>query len=179
MAKILFTDFFGVVVQDSGNKWLASHNLSEYKKDIFPLGDIGEISEDEVFSRLSELSGVPKQEIFDNFETFAVLNENTVKMLRKLKKQGYKIVVLSNCYNSVLERRIKQFNLEDVFDDVIISYQIGMIKPHKDIFEYAYKKHCKPGDEVYYIDDQEVNLTAPKELGWNVFHFADGKEISF
>ena len=173
MSKILFTDFFGVIVHDSGNKWLLSHNLFEYKKDIFPLGDKGIISEDEVFERLSKLSGVSKKEIFDSFEDFAILNEDVVTTLRELKKLGYKIVVLSNCYDSVLERRIKQFNLEDIFDDVIISYQIGMIKPYKEIFEYAYKKHCNKDDEIYFMDDQEINLTSPRELGWNVIQYKE------
>lgn len=172
MAKILFTDFFGVVVHDSGNLWLIEHNLFEHKKEIFSLGDLGLISEDEVFSRLSKLSGIPKQEIFDHFETLAVLNEKTVELLKKLKKT-FKIVVLSNCYDSVLERRIKQFHLEDLFDDVIISYKIGMIKPNKEIYEYAYNKHCKPEDEVYFLDDQEINLNAPREMGWNVIHFKE------
>ena len=172
MSKILFTDFFGVVVHDSGNLWLKEHNLFEHKKEIFPLGDLGLISEDEVFTRLSKLSDVPKQEIFDHFETLAVLNEKTVELFKKLKKT-FKIVVLSNCYDSVLERRIKQFHLEDLFDDVIISYQIGMIKPNKEIYEYAYNKHCKKGDEIYFLDDQEANLKAPKEMGWNVIHFKE------
>lgn len=177
MAKILFTDFFGVIVHDSGNEWLLKHNLYEHKKEIFPLGDIGEISEDEVFNRLSKLSGVPKQEIFDHFETLAVLNEKTVEMLRQLKKQGFKIVVLSNCYDSVLERRIKQFHLEDVFDDVIISYKIGMIKPFINIYEYAYAKHCNQDDEVYFMDDQIVNLESPKKLGWKTIHFDENIDI--
>lgn len=178
MAKVLFTDFFGVIVHDSGNEWLNEHNLFEHKKEIFPLGDIGEISEDEVFNRLSKLSGVPKQDIFDHFEKLAILNEKTVQMLRELKKHGFKIVVLSNCYDSVLERRIKQFELEDVFDDVIISYQIGMIKPYKNIYEYAYKKHCQKEDEVYFMDDQETNLEAPRQLGWTVIHFDNSTNIS-
>ncbi|MCQ2087714.1 MAG: HAD-IA family hydrolase [Bacilli bacterium] len=171
MSKVLFTDFFGVIVQDSGNSWLKSHNLFERKNEIFPLGDIGDISEDEVFNRLSKMSGEPKQQIFAHFESLAILNPDTVKMLRELKKRNYKIVVLSNCYDSVLERRIKQFDLDDIFDDVIISYQIHMIKPHKGIFEYAYKKHCVAGDDVYFMDDTEINLTAPRELGWYVVKF--------
>ena len=176
MSKILFTDFFGVVVQDSGNTWLQKYNLFEHKKEIFPLGDLGQISEDEVFVRLSKLSGVPKQEIFDHFETLAVLNQKTVDSFKELHKT-MKIVVLSNCYDSVLERRIKQFHLEDLFDDVIISYQIGMIKPYKDIYEYAYKKHCKPGDEVYFIDDQSDNLIVPKELGWSIIKFENNSDL--
>lgn len=178
MANVLFTDFFGVIVHDSGNEWLKAHNLFEYKKDIFPLGDIGDISEDEVFNRLSKLSGVPKKEIFEKFESLAILNEDTVKCLRLLKEKQFKIVVLSNCYDSVLERRIKQFHLEDLFDDVIISYKIHMVKPNKDIYEYAYKKHCKARDIVYYIDDTEANLAAPKKLGWRIFHFVNTKCFS-
>ena len=178
MAKVLFTDFFGVIVKDSGNTWLKEHNLFDHKKDIFPLGDIGEISEDEVFNRLSKLSGIPKEEIFESFENFAILNENTVKTLRFLKTKGYKIIVLSNCYDSVLERRLKQFDIEDIFDDVIISYKVHMIKPNKEIYEYAYNKYCSKGDEVYYIDDQEVNLVAPKELGWHTILFNNYKDIN-
>lgn len=178
MSKVLFTDFFGVIVHDSGNEWLRAHNLFEHKKEIFPLGDIGEISEDEVFNRLSKLSGVPKQEIFDHFETLAILNNDTVRLLRELKKRSFKIVVLSNCYDSVLERRIKQFNLEDIFDDVIISYKIGMIKPNKDIYEYAFKKICSEYDDVYFMDDQEINLRSPKELGWKVIHFDQNTNIN-
>lgn len=171
MAKVLFTDFFGVIVKDSGNSWLKEHNLYDRKHEIFPLGDRGVISESEVFNRLSKLSGVDPNEIFEHFERLAILNEKTVSALREIKKLGYKIVVLSNCYDSVLERRLKQFELEDIFDDVIISYKVRMIKPDKEIYEHAYAKHCKSGDEVYFMDDMEANLVAPKALGWNVLHF--------
>lgn len=176
MSKIVFTDFFGVVVHDSGNEWLKANHLFEHKQRLFPRGDIGELSEEQLMDELSKLSGIPAKDIFDKFEDLAVLNKKTVAQFREIKKSA-KIVVLSNCYDKALERRLKRFHLEDIFDDIIISYQIGMIKPHKDIYEYAYKKHCHPDDEIFYIDDQAANLIAPKELGWKTIKFDDNTDL--
>jgi len=45
--------------------------------------------------------------------------------------------------------------------------EIKLIKPEKEIFDYALEKTSLSPNEILFIDDSEVNVVAAESFGWN------------
>ena len=60
----------------------------------------------------------------------------------------------------------------DVFDGIVISSRIKMVKPEIEIYEHLLNRYqLKPGDTVF-IDDLQENLAAASSLGIQTIRFA-------
>lgn len=57
------------------------------------------------------------------------------------------------------------------FDAMVVSCQIGSAKPEPEYFQKADEViERAPGQQVIFLDDMEINVTAAKAHGWTVHH---------
>ncbi|MFC2143884.1 HAD-IA family hydrolase [Candidatus Aenigmatarchaeota archaeon] len=63
------------------------------------------------------------------------------------------------------------------FEPAILSCEIGMAKPHKEIFELALQKLGLKSEECVFIDDREEHLDTPKSMGFKVIHYKDSEQL--
>ena len=63
----------------------------------------------------------------------------TIEILDYLKNKNYKMHLITNGFESVQFKKIKNSNLADYFTEVITSEASNSLKPNKEIFEYALK----------------------------------------
>ena len=61
--------------------------------------------------------------------------QGTVDILAELRDAGYSLYVLSNWSMEMFDRVRYRFEFLEWFDEIIISSEIKMIKPHREIFE--------------------------------------------
>ena len=59
----------------------------------------------------------------------------------------------------------KWFNLDGIFDKCVISRDVGIRKPNKDIYIKFLEETKIDAEQCIYIDDRETNLVQPRELG--------------
>ena len=90
-----------------------------------------------------------------------IMRLNKESLLRK----DFKTAILSNANNGVLTWRLGQEVLDSCFDEVIVSAEIGLIKPDPRIFEYAANKIGVQIDECVFIDDKQSFVDISNELG--------------
>ena len=82
------------------------------------------------------------QDDFDKFNEFyyeymwkyAVLKPETIDVLKQLKGK-YKLAVLSNGQSKSQHDKISHCNMDEYFDEIVVSGDIGINKPNKEIFE--------------------------------------------
>lgn len=97
----------------------------------------------------------------------------TVSLLRRLAhiknpdgSKKYRILALSNwdkeSFAFVKQRFAHQFSY---FDGIIISGDVGTIKPNQAIFECAMKLYNLQPEDCIFIDDQNENIIAAKAFG--------------
>jgi putative hydrolase of the HAD superfamily len=61
----------------------------------------------------------------------------------------------------------------DVFDGIVISSRIKMVKPEIQIYEHLLNRYqLKPGDTVF-IDDLQENLAAASSIGIQAIRFTN------
>lgn len=95
-----------------------------------------------------------------------------------LKKNGYKIYLLSNYGNTSFNLSMERFDFLKYADGGVISYQVEQIKPDAAIFMILCQKYgINPSDAVF-IDDNKANIEAAGELGFNTILFT-GIEDAF
>lgn len=79
------------------------------------------------------------------------LYDDTIDVLKWVKKEGFKNILLSNNYPDLCDV-LSELKLMQYFDAVVISAQIGYDKPRKEIFDHA-KKALPDMDQYYMIGD--------------------------
>ena len=79
----------------------------------------------------------------------------TIEILDYLKQKDYKMHLITNGFESVQFKKIKNSGIADYFIEVITSEASNSLKPQKEIFEYALKNAKASVDESIMIGDNE------------------------
>lgn len=66
--------------------------------------------------------------------------ENSLELCRDLQKKGFHQFVVTNGITAVQENKLRQSGFAEVMEDVFISEQIGVPKPHKAFFDACLQK---------------------------------------
>ncbi len=101
----------------------------------------------------------------------------TIELIKNLKKQGRKIFIISDTEENTIEyftREIKNF--ESLFDDVIYSCRVGMVKKNGDIFDYAIERFLIKPEETLFVDDVERNLVQAQARNIKTIQFISPEE---
>ena len=90
---------------------------------------------------------------------------DVVKYAHSLK-EICKIAILSNLTPFDKKRIDKQYDLSK-FDYVYLSFEIGVRKPDRKIYEYVLEDLGVSPKDILFIDDDTDNILMAKECGWN------------
>lgn len=94
------------------------------------------------------------------------LNASLMPVLDALKQQGHRLILISNTSISHFEFVQRTFDVLSKFDDFVLSYEVGALKPDRKIFEGAAEKiGCLPA-ECLYTDDIVPYVEAGREFGF-------------
>ena len=85
--------------------------------------------------------------------------DEAVELVQSCKAQGHALYILSNwdrgSFPFVYTKKRKLFNL---FDDIILSGDINLVKPHPDIYQYMIDRFDLDQARTAFIDDQRINV---------------------
>lgn len=84
-------------------------------------------------------------------------------------KPRYHLSLLSNTNPAHYERLRDRYDFFDYFDQLFLSYQIGMMKPSTAIFEHLLTTLNTPADTVAFFDDGVRNVEAARALGIHAY----------
>ena len=80
----------------------------------------------------------------------------TIEILDYLKNKNYKMHLITNGFESVQFKKIKNSHLADYFTEVITSEASNSLKPNKEIFDYALKVSNAKLETSIMIGDNEA-----------------------
>lgn len=98
----------------------------------------------------------------------------TINFIKNLKRHNFRVFLLSD----INEDTIKYLNeeipdFESLFDGVMYSCRIGMIKKEGVIFHELLKKYSLLPQETLFIDDNEINLKMAQKYNINTYRFSN------
>ena len=90
----------------------------------------------------------------------------TIEILEYLKSKDYTMHLITNGFESVQFKKIKNSNLADYFTQVITSEASNSLKPNKEIFEYALKvSNAKLETSIMIGDNESADIQGAINAG--------------
>ena len=171
------------VVFDLGDVLIKSNMQEKLRKNpkipnqqIYPLlekwfdDDLDLLSKEEYIDTISKRLApdfsdiVP--DIVDAFSDIEVLSY-TIPTLKDLKERGYNIYYLSNWSRWGVEilREKNKLDFLSLFDGGLFSYEVGVKKPDRKIYDAFLKKFKINPKEAIFVDNKKKNIDAAKKFG--------------
>ncbi len=176
ISAVLF-DFYGVFQPDPYIIWLKKHDLEPSKgfSNLVTQLDHNKIDRTAFLHHLGTALGrvVTYQEIYGSSPP--ALTEEVIKIATELKN-NYRVGLLSNASRH-LRPRLTEEGIIDLFDAITISSEVGISKPHPDIYITALAQLKAAPEQTLYIDDNPDYVTAARSLGVASIQFTDSTQL--
>lgn len=181
MIKAIIFDNAGVIMTEAYWLWLHDNipDLEEKKDfflDISHKVDRSEITPSQFLDHLAKASGKDSDQVQKEILNTFVLNEEIYELIKKLKK-NYKIGLLSNFISQWLKLLFSKYNLEKLFDAMVVSTEHNMIKPDPKIYHLISKMLGVKPQEAIFTDDRKSNIKGAEDVGMKGILFINSKDL--
>ncbi|MCM8798652.1 MAG: HAD family phosphatase [Candidatus Omnitrophica bacterium] len=149
-----------------------------FDSDVVSRYEKGEIETKEFFRKLKELLKlkISYAQLQKFWNEIFFPHPQMEKLVRRLKGK-YRLILLSNINSAHYNYVKRRFPILKEFDKIILSYRLGLRKPHPLLYQKAVEaSHCLP-EEILYIDDREDLILAARSLGINSVCFKNIKAL--
>ncbi len=184
MIKAFIFDFGGVLARTEDytprHAWderlglpTGSVERAVHHSDIWIQAQLGRITPRAYWNGVAELLYMRKDDIDELHRDFFSgdrLNHKLVALIRDLRDKRYPVSLLSN-ESLQLESRLREYGIHDLFDHILISAQIGMMKPDPTVYRVALHTAGAAPHETVFIDDSLVNVRGAQPLGIHTILF--------
>lgn len=176
MIKAILFDFFDVIRTDAYKSWLAANKIphegpfleASYQQDM------GTITSEQFLERLSELTG--RNITFEEVDGAATVDTAVVEVVAKLSKK-YRLALISNAPSKLIRSILAEHNLAQFFDTIVVSSEVGMVKPDPSIFRLTLDKLHVGASESIFIDDNPRHIEGAAKVGIHPIHFASADQL--
>ena len=104
-----------------------------------------------------------------------VLDRDLVDYIRSLRAR-YKTGLLSNAWPDTRDYLVRN-RVEDAFDVLVISAEVGIMKPERGIFELTLRQLGVAAQEAAFIDDTSINVEAAGQMGLHGILFRNRRQV--
>jgi putative hydrolase of the HAD superfamily len=185
MIKAVFFDLGGVIVRtefQAPRQHLAERLGMEYEdivKIVFESpsslkASQGEISAEkhwaEVTKRLRR-QATETEAIREEFFAGDIVDRELLDYIRSLRP-SYHVGLISNAWPDLREYIVKQ-KFDDAFDSMVISAEVGVLKPEARIYQIALEQAGVGPNEALFVDDFYENIEGCEKVGIRGIHFQD------
>jgi len=145
------------------------------EKELFRLFETGLVDEDAFRNMIRESLEFPdwSEEIIDTAWNSLLLDipPARIELLQELGK-NYRLFLLSNTssihikqVNKILHAATGIEKLDDLFEKVYLSYEMGIMKPDPAIYLQVLEESGLVAEETLFLDDNADNIAAASKLG--------------
>lgn len=107
----------------------------------------------------------------DLLPTRKILFPYTIEILNYLTEKQYQLHLITNGFEKTQHSKLKSSGLDKYFIEVITSEGSNSLKPHKEIFDYAFKKTgATPEQSIMIGDAIDVDILGGLNAGMDQLH---------
>ncbi|MFK8037951.1 MAG: HAD family hydrolase [Crocinitomicaceae bacterium] len=151
---------------------------------IFNALEVGEIQPEAFYEAIRQMSGLPLSNSVIEAAWNAMLLDlpnHRVDLIKRIRDEvpiyllsntniihlkAFRKIIENDCGNALL--------LEDLFQKVYYSHEIGMRKPDANTFRYVLNQHHLSPQNTLFIDDSIQHIEGAKAAGIKAHHLVDG-----
>ncbi len=135
------------------------------KSDMVETGNGGYVNREEWYQSLIDLwrwkNSPSKTELAEHYDTqfgyFNVIFDNSVPLLKELRRRGIKTGVITNGPSILQHRKMEQSGLMPYCDILVVSGDLPFAKPQSEIFLYTARRLGLDAQECAYVGDHPIN----------------------
>jgi epoxide hydrolase-like predicted phosphatase len=183
--KAVFFDLGGVILRtefQAPRQQLAEKLGMEYDdldrivfdSDSGRRASLGEITSADHWASVLQRLKRPASElalIRDEFFAGDIVDRTLIEYIRSLRGK-YKTGLISNAWSDLRDFIVRE-KFDDAFDKMIISAEVGAVKPEPKIFQIALEQFGVNADEAIFVDDFYANIEGCEKAGIKGIHFKD------
>ena len=127
------------------------------------------------------LGGEPEERTLDELVRLDVaswleINEATLQVLEEIRSHGVPISLLSNAPRELAEA-LRRDPLFELFEHLIFSSELGIVKPERGIFDTASEIVSAAPGEIVFVDDRAGNVQAAADAGMQALLFSSAAQL--
>lgn len=104
--------------------------------------------------------------------------EGTVEILRRMRESPYRLYALTNWSRETFPVARERFEFINWFEGIVVSGEIGLIKPDPAIFHHLTRGFGLNPAETVFIDDVPANVEAARRLGFHAIRFVSPEQLA-
>jgi putative hydrolase of the HAD superfamily len=135
--------------------------------------EAGEIAQREYEVIIGRLLGVDDRGLLTRALRGLRPRPEALELIRRARCAGIRVALLSNSWGDGEYDPYDGYDLDAMFDAVVISGETGRRKPDPAIYLLTADKLGVPPQECVFADDTAANLPAASALGMATVHFTD------
>lgn len=105
------------------------------------------------------------------------LDNDMVDWIQARRAEGVTIALLSNDHADLLRPRMARLGITHLFEPLVISSDIGVMKPDPRAYHAVLDQLQRPPDEAIFIDDMRINIDAANAIGIHGIHYTAGMDL--
>ena len=102
---------------------------------------------------------------------------DTVEIAKRLKQKGVPLYGLSNWSAETFPYVRGKYDFFDLLDDMVISGEVGHVKPEPEIYHILLGRIDRPAQECLFIDDSLPNIQQAQRLGFDAVRFESPEQL--
>ena len=142
-------------------------------RDLLIAFETGELPEEEFEVQFAPFLGVAAPGLIDRPFAGSAPDAEMIEAVRRARSAGVKTGLVSNSWGT---RRYPRDLLEELFDGVVISADIGVRKPSPEIYAVGAERIGLQPRACVFVDDLPFNLVPAAELGMATVHHQQAEE---
>ena len=103
-------------------------------------------------------------------------NEPMLELMRTLREQGHRMAILTNNVREWEPLWRSKLPVDEIFPVIVDSAWVGMRKPDPAIYHLTLERLGLAPEASLFIDDNELNVEAARELGMRAVHFRSNEQ---
>lgn len=181
MIKAIIFDCFDVLIGDASKARImelakTDTARAEEFRDVARAVDKGVISEQEGVALQANLLGMSIEQFMEVRNKGEVRNEALIEYIKTLKGT-YKLGMLSNISSRQrLDIRFLPGQLDELFDTVVPSGEVGYIKPQPEVYKIVLDRLGVLPEEAVMIDDIETFCDGARTAGMQAIQFLSNEQ---
>lgn len=113
------------------------------------------------------------QAIRDEFFAGDIVDRTILEFLRSLRGT-HQTGLISNAWSDLRDYIVRE-KMDDAFDHIIISAEVGVAKPEAKIYQLALEQAGVSASEAVFVDDFYINIEGCQKVGMKGIHFKDSQ----
>lgn len=122
------------------------------------------------------LSQTQVQQLAEDFYSGDQLDHQLIQYIKQLRADDHPVALLSND-SPALTDRLRALAIDSLFDPIIISAHIGVMKPDERTYQAVLNALQRPAGATVFIDDMPTNIEGADALGIHGIRYSDGMDL--